>query len=86
MQKIHTPIKKRLANDRGDMSIFSCFFVMAIVILVSFLLLYAVERQIIISTNNTLLSLPKLKITAGSHLNLTFLPSFSSLSFLYVSD
>lgn len=34
-------MKKLLKNDRGEISIFACFFVTGIIMLVSFLLLYA---------------------------------------------
>lgn len=34
-------MKKPLKNDRGDISIFACFFVTGIIMLVSFLMLYA---------------------------------------------
>lgn len=45
-------IKRRLANDRGDMSIYSCFLVMGVVILVSFLLLYASVKITCINIRN----------------------------------
>lgn len=45
-------IKKRLANDRGDMSIYTCFLVMGVVILVSFLLLYASVKITCINIRN----------------------------------
>ena len=35
-----------LRNDRGDISIFTCFFVVGIVMLVSFLLLYATRSPV----------------------------------------
>lgn len=41
-----------LLNDRGDISIFTCFFVVGIVILVSFLLLYASIRITCINIRN----------------------------------
>ena len=34
-----------LRNDRGDISIFTCFFVVGIVMLVAFLLLYRSEER-----------------------------------------
>lgn len=34
-------MKKPLKNDRGDISIFACFFVTGVIMLVSFLMLYA---------------------------------------------
>lgn len=52
MRKIYLPIKRRLANERGDMSIFTCFFVMGIVILVSFLLLYVSIKITCINIRN----------------------------------
>ena len=41
-----------LGNDRGDISIFTCFFVAGIVMLVSFLLLYASIRITCINIRN----------------------------------
>ena len=41
-----------LGNDRGDISIFTCFFVVGIVMLVSFLLLYASIRITCINIRN----------------------------------
>ncbi len=41
-----------LRNDRGDISIFTCFFVVGIVMLVSFLLLYASIRITCINIRN----------------------------------
>ena len=52
MRKTYLLMKRRLANDRGDMSIFTCFFVMGIVILVSFLLLYASIKITCINIRN----------------------------------
>ena len=52
MQKTCLQIKKRLADDCGDMSIFTCFFVMGVVMLVSFLLLYATIRITCINIRN----------------------------------
>lgn len=52
MRKIYLQIKRRLADDRSDMSIFTCFFVMGVVILVSFLLLYASIRITCINIRN----------------------------------
>ena len=45
-------IKKRLANNRGDMSIYTCFLAMGVVILVSFLLLYASVKITCINIRN----------------------------------
>ena len=52
MQKTCLQIKRRLADDRGDMSILTCFFVMGVVMLVSFLLLYATIRITCINIRN----------------------------------
>ena len=41
-----------LGNDRGDISIFTCFFVVGIVMLISFLLLYASIRITCINIRN----------------------------------
>lgn len=41
-----------LRNDRGDISIYTCFFVVGIVMLVSFLLLYASIRITCINIRN----------------------------------
>ena len=44
--------RKPLRNDRGDISIYTCFFVVGIVMLVSFLLLYASIRITCINIRN----------------------------------
>ena len=41
-----------LGNDRGDISVFTCFFVVGIVMLISFLLLYASIRITCINIRN----------------------------------
>lgn len=43
MKQIVQPIRKKLCNDRGDISIFTCFFVEGVVMLISFLLTYAIR-------------------------------------------
>lgn len=45
-------IKKLLVNDHGEMSIYTCFLVMGVVILVSFLLLYASVKITCINIRN----------------------------------
>ncbi|WP_313529212.1 hypothetical protein [Anaerotignum sp.] len=45
-------MKKFISNDRGEISIFACFFVTGIIILVSFLLLYASVRINCINIRN----------------------------------
>lgn len=52
MRKIYLRAKRLLADERGDMSIFTCFFVVGIVMLVSFLLLYASIRITCINIRN----------------------------------
>jgi len=48
----HLPIIKCLQNDHGGISIFTCFFIVGIVMLVSFLLLYASIRITCINIRN----------------------------------
>lgn len=52
MKKQIQKVRRMLRNDRGELSIFSCFFVMGIVILISFLLLYASIRITCINIRN----------------------------------
>lgn len=48
----HPSIRKYLSNNRGDISIFTCFFIVGVVMLVSFLLLYASIRITCINIRN----------------------------------
>jgi len=41
MIKLKKNMKQRMQNDRGEISIYACFFVVGIIMLMSFLLLYA---------------------------------------------
>lgn len=52
MKHILRYIKNKLHNDRGDISIFACFFVTGVVILISFLLLYTSVRITCINIRN----------------------------------
>lgn len=45
-------LRKPLQNDRGDISFFTCFFIVGVVMLVSFLLLYASIRINCINIRN----------------------------------
>lgn len=51
-EQLKSQIKELWRSERGDISIFSCFFVMGVVILVSFLLLYASVRINCINIRN----------------------------------
>ena len=52
MKQIYPTIRKKINNDRGDISIFTCFFVAGVVILISFLLTYASVRITCINIRN----------------------------------
>lgn len=52
MNRFITRLRKPLQNDRGDISIFTCFFIVGVVMLVSFLLLYASIRINCINIRN----------------------------------
>jgi len=41
MNKLFSQLRRSLKNERGVIAIFSCFFIVGVVILISFLLLYA---------------------------------------------
>ena len=41
MKRIFLQLKQLLRNERGEITFFACFFVVGIVMLISFLLLYA---------------------------------------------
>ena len=41
MKRIFLRLKQPLRNERGEITFFACFFVVGIVMLISFLLLYA---------------------------------------------
>ena len=52
MTRFITRLRKPLQNDRGDISFFTCFFIVGVVMLVSFLLLYASIRISCINIRN----------------------------------
>lgn len=52
MIKIRKQIHKLMKSDRGDISIFACFFVTGVIMLVSFLMLYASVRITCINIRN----------------------------------
>ena len=52
MTRFITRLRKPLQNDRGDVSFFTCFFIVGVVMLVSFLLLYASIRISCINIRN----------------------------------
>lgn len=52
MNQMHQRIKQKLQNERGEITIFACFFVTGVIILVSFLLLYASIRITCINIRN----------------------------------
>lgn len=52
MKRIYLIFKSLLHNERGELAIYSCFFVMGIVMLISFLLLYASVRINCINIRN----------------------------------
>jgi len=45
-------LKKALRNDKGDITVYTCFFVLGIIMLIAFLLLYASVRINIINIRN----------------------------------
>lgn len=52
MIKLRKYIRSLMRNDRGDISIFACFFVTGVIMLVSFLMLYASVRINCINIRN----------------------------------
>ena len=52
MNQIYQCIKKKLQNERGEITIFACFFVTGVIMLISFLLLYASIRITCINIRN----------------------------------
>lgn len=52
MKNLSQRLRKQLQNEQGDISIFSCFFIVGIVMLISFLLLYASVRITCINIRN----------------------------------
>ena len=52
MKRIFLRLKQSLRNERGEITFFACFFVVGIVMLISFLLLYASIRITCINIRN----------------------------------
>ena len=52
MKQIYQSIKKKIQNERGEITVFACFFVAGVVMLISFLLLYASIRITCINIRN----------------------------------
>ena len=52
MRYIYQRIKSRLQNQNGEITIFSCFFITGVIMLISFLLLYASIRITCINIRN----------------------------------
>ena len=52
MKRIFLQLKQLLRNERGEITFFACFFVVGIVMLLSFLLLYASIRITCINIRN----------------------------------
>lgn len=52
MKYIYRRLRGRLCNEHGEIAIYSCFFVVGIVMLISFLLLYASIRINCINIRN----------------------------------
>ena len=52
MKRIFLRLKQPLRNERGEITFFACFFVVGIVMLISFLLLYASIRITCINIRN----------------------------------
>ena len=52
MKRIPYCIRKRLQDERGEISIFACFFVVAVIMLISFLMTYASVRITCINIRN----------------------------------
>lgn len=52
MNRIYQRLKQPLQNQRGEIAVYSCFFVVGIVMLISFLLLYASVRINCINIRN----------------------------------
>lgn len=45
MKRIFLRLKQPLRNERGEITFFACFFVVGIVMLISFLLLYGISNK-----------------------------------------
>ena len=54
MKRIFLQLKQLLRNERGEITFFACFFVVGIVMLISFLLLYASIRICLLYTSQAI--------------------------------
>lgn len=71
MKRIFLRLKQPLRNERGEITFFACFFVVGIVMLISFLLLYASIRITCINIRNGAIYMLKTKVPNGSCIFLT---------------
>ena len=63
MKRFLSRLRRPLRNERGEITFFACFFVVGVVMLISFLLLYASVRITCINTvSYTHLTLPTKRI------------------------
>lgn len=52
MNRIYIKLRKTLRNNKGEITIYACFFIVGIIMLISFLLLYASVQINIINIRN----------------------------------
>ena len=52
MNRVYIKLKKNLRNEKGEITIYTCFFIVGIVMLIAFLLLYASVQINIINIRN----------------------------------
>ena len=52
MKRLFSQLYRPLRNERGEIAFFACFFVIGVVMLISFLLLYASVRITCINIRN----------------------------------
>ena len=52
MKRFFSQLRRPLRNERGEITFFACFFVVGVVMLISFLLLYASVRITCINIRN----------------------------------
>ena len=52
MKRFLSRLRRPLCNERGEITFFACFFVVGVVMLISFLLLYASVRITCINIRN----------------------------------
>ena len=72
MKRFLSRLRRPLRNERGEITFFACFFVVGVVMLISFLLLYASVRITCINIRNgakmELNNLSHLPLPAGNQL------------------